>query len=138
MIKLDKNKKVWITSDTHYSHTNICRGVTNWRTLEGEIPIEQTRDFTFVQNAVQVNVKGMLTEEESAFNKVYNIAVGERFSVNQLYELCASTLNSDWKSVYREPRPGDIRDSLADISLAKKLEEIYIPNTEKPILLSLG
>jgi UDP-N-acetylglucosamine 4-epimerase len=90
---------------------------------------EQTRDFTFVQNAVQVNVKGMLTEEESAFNKVYNIAVGERFSVNQLYELCASTLNSDWKSVYREPRPGDIRDSLADISLAKKLLG-YEPTTK--------
>ena len=37
---------VWITSDTHYSHKNICRGVTNWRTASGEIPVSQTRDFS--------------------------------------------------------------------------------------------
>ena len=41
---------------------------------------EQTRDFTFVDNAVQVNVKGMLTDNREAFNKVYNVAVGENFS----------------------------------------------------------
>jgi calcineurin-like phosphoesterase family protein len=37
--------RVWITSDTHYNHKNICRGVTNWRTPEGKIPIGSTRDF---------------------------------------------------------------------------------------------
>ena len=79
---------------------------------------EQTRDFTFVDNAVQINVKGMLTESEQAFNKVYNVAVGERFSVNQLYAACQQQLNADWKATYREPRAGDIRDSLADIELA--------------------
>ena len=36
---------VWITSDTHYHHTNICRGITRWRTQDGKIPIEQTRNF---------------------------------------------------------------------------------------------
>ena len=36
---------VWITSDTHYHHTNICRGVTGWRTLDGKIPINHTRNF---------------------------------------------------------------------------------------------
>jgi len=40
---------VWITSDTHYSHKNICRGVTAWRTPEGGIPIAQTRDFTTIE-----------------------------------------------------------------------------------------
>ena len=45
MIKIDNNIKVWITSDTHYSHTNICRGVTNWRMPDGSVPIIQTRDF---------------------------------------------------------------------------------------------
>jgi calcineurin-like phosphoesterase family protein len=40
---------VWITSDTHYSHKNICRGVTAWRTPEGEIPIAQTRNFTTIE-----------------------------------------------------------------------------------------
>jgi Nucleoside-diphosphate-sugar epimerases len=81
----------------------------------------QTRDFTFVDNAVQVNVKGMLTDNEEALNKVYNVAVGENFSVNYLYNACAEYLNSDFPATYREPRAGDIRDSLADISLAKQL-----------------
>ena len=40
---------VWITSDTHYSHKNICRGVTAWRTPEGGIPINQTRDFPTIE-----------------------------------------------------------------------------------------
>lgn len=82
---------------------------------------EQTRDFTFVENAVQINIKGMLTDNVEALNKVYNVAVGERFSVNDLYSACANELGSDWKPVYREPRSGDIRDSLADISRASSL-----------------
>ena len=47
-MKFDKiltSGKVWITSDTHYSHKNICRGVTVWRTIDGDIPIDATRDF---------------------------------------------------------------------------------------------
>lgn len=50
MIKIAKDKKgnlpdVWITSDTHYNHSNICRGITNWRKPDGSIPINETRDF---------------------------------------------------------------------------------------------
>lgn len=50
MIKIAKDKKgnlpdVWITSDTHYNHSNICRGTTNWRKPDGSIPINETRDF---------------------------------------------------------------------------------------------
>jgi calcineurin-like phosphoesterase family protein len=47
MIKIDKDFKgdVWIFSDPHYNHKNICRGTTNWRTPEGEVPVSQTRDF---------------------------------------------------------------------------------------------
>ena len=81
----------------------------------------QTRDFTFVDNAVQINIKGMLTENAEALNKVYNVAVGENFSVNYLYNACTDYLGSDFAATYREPRAGDIRDSLADISLAKDL-----------------
>jgi UDP-N-acetylglucosamine 4-epimerase len=87
---------------------------------------EQTRDFTFVDNAVQINIKGMLTDNTEAFGKVYNVAVGERFTVNQLYKTCQQQLNSDFAATYREPRAGDIRDSLADVSLAKKLLG-YVP-----------
>jgi calcineurin-like phosphoesterase family protein len=55
MIKIPVDTKnipevnVWITSDTHYSHKNICRGVTAWRTKEGEIPVSQTRDFATIE-----------------------------------------------------------------------------------------
>jgi calcineurin-like phosphoesterase family protein len=47
MIKIDKNFKgdVWIFSDPHYNHTNICRGTTKWRLPDGSLPIKQTRDF---------------------------------------------------------------------------------------------
>jgi len=57
MIKLEKEKKVWITSDTHYGHTDICRGVTNWRLPNGDIPVNQTRDFPTIEkmNAAIVN-----------------------------------------------------------------------------------
>ncbi len=81
----------------------------------------QTRDFTFVDNAVQVNIKGMLTDNAEALNKVYNVAVGENFTVNYLYNACINYLKSDFPATYRGPRAGDIRDSLADISLAKNL-----------------
>ena len=84
---------------------------------------EQTRDFTFVDNAVQVNIKGMLTDNPAAVSKIYNVAVGENFSVNYLYQACKEYLQSDFEATYREPREGDIRNSLADISLAKTLLE---------------
>jgi calcineurin-like phosphoesterase family protein len=63
MIKIDVNSKgrpennVWIFSDPHYNHKNICRGVTSWRTPEGEIPVAQTRNFPTIEkmNASIVN-----------------------------------------------------------------------------------
>jgi calcineurin-like phosphoesterase family protein len=63
MIKIPVDTKnnpevnVWITSDTHFSHKNICRGTTAWRTQDGLIPISQTRDFTTIEkmNATIVN-----------------------------------------------------------------------------------
>jgi len=81
----------------------------------------QTRDFTFVDNAVQVNIKGMLTDNAEAVNKVYNVAVGENYSVNYLFNACKKHLQSSAEPNYRQPRAGDIRNSLADIALAKKL-----------------
>lgn len=90
---------------------------------------EQTRDFTFVENAVQVNIKGMLTDNSEAKNKVYNVAVGENYSVNFLYNFIRDYLLSDVKAIHREPREGDIRNSLADISLAKNLLH-YQPTTK--------
>ena len=82
---------------------------------------EQTRDFTFVENAVQANVRAMLTENKEAAGQVYNIAVGANFSVNQLYNKIGELLGSDHQATYRATRVGDVRDSLADISKAKNL-----------------
>lgn len=51
-MKFDKfmaKGRVYITSDIHYGHKNICRGVTNWRTPEGEVPINSTRDFDSIE-----------------------------------------------------------------------------------------
>jgi len=90
---------------------------------------EQTRDFTFIDNAVQVNIKGMLTHNPAAVNKVYNVAVGEKCTVNYLYEECKKFLGSNWNAIWREEREGDIRNSLADISLAKELLG-YRPETK--------
>lgn len=81
---------------------------------------EQTRDFTYVENAVQANIRALFTADEDAFGKVYNVAVGENITINQLFGTLASIAGSDMKPVHREDRPGDIRNSLADISLAKK------------------
>lgn len=82
---------------------------------------EQTRDFTFVDNAVQANIRGMLTDNPQAFGTVYNVAVGENYSVNFLYQSIRDMLGLEHQPTYREPREGDIRNSLADISRAKEL-----------------
>lgn len=81
----------------------------------------QTRDFTYVDNAVQANVKGMLCTNEAAYGEAYNVATGNNFTVNNLYERIRQILALEHTPTYREPRVGDIRDSLADISKAKKL-----------------
>jgi calcineurin-like phosphoesterase family protein len=57
MIKIEKDRKVFITSDTHYGHKNICRGVTAWRLPDGSIPESQTRNFETIDemNDVIIN-----------------------------------------------------------------------------------
>lgn len=82
---------------------------------------EQTRDFTFVENAVQANIKGMLSNNDATFGQVYNVAVGANFSVNFLYQAIRDLLAIPHMPTYREARSGDIRDSLADISKAQRL-----------------
>jgi calcineurin-like phosphoesterase family protein len=57
--KLDITGNVFITSDTHYSHKNIVRGVTNWRTPEGEIPKKSTRDFDTIEQMNEALVRNI-------------------------------------------------------------------------------
>jgi UDP-N-acetylglucosamine 4-epimerase len=82
---------------------------------------EQSRDFTFIENAVQANVKALLTMNTEAVNQIYNIAVGEKFSVNYLYNKIQEILKAEHKPTYREARKGDVKNSLADISKARTL-----------------
>ena len=82
---------------------------------------DQTRDFTFVENAVQANVRALFTDNQDAFNRVYNVAVGESVTVNTLYQTIATIVGSSRQPQYQPERKGDIKNSLADISLAKNL-----------------
>jgi len=82
---------------------------------------EQSRDFTYVLNVVQINQLALFTDNPNAVNQVYNVALGERITINQMWHFLKSLENSDIDAVYRQARQGDVRDSLADISKAKQL-----------------
>lgn len=81
---------------------------------------EQTRDFTFVQNAVQANVRAFFAKEE-AVNEVFNVAYGDRISLNTLWNDLQAISDKNLKAFYGPPRKGDVRDSLANIDKAKTL-----------------
>lgn len=81
---------------------------------------EQTRDFTFVENAVQANICALFTTTEGATGRVYNVAVAERISINLLFNTLKKLTGSAVNATYREEREGDVRNSLADISKAQK------------------
>ncbi|MDF1551788.1 MAG: SDR family oxidoreductase [Deferrisomatales bacterium] len=98
--------------------------------LKGQAPEihgdgEQTRDFTHIANVVQANRKACQAPAE-ACGQVYNVACGERISLNRLYRRIAELLGSDVEPHYGPPRPGDVRDSLADIEKARRLLG-YVP-----------
>jgi UDP-N-acetylglucosamine 4-epimerase len=81
---------------------------------------KQTRDFTFVRNAIQANIKAAFAPKE-ATNQVYNVAFGERISLNQLWKDLQDISNKELNANYGLARQGDVRDSLADISKGRKL-----------------
>jgi nucleoside-diphosphate-sugar epimerase len=81
---------------------------------------EQSRDFTYIDNVVEANLKA--AETMKGIGQVINIANGERITLNQLLaELKELTGKPDVVADYREPRAGDVRHSLADISRAREL-----------------
>ena len=85
---------------------------------------ETSRDFCFIENVRQINLLAATTENPDAVNQVYNVAVGDRTTLNQLYEQLQINLLPRYpqlqgmKPVYRDFRSGDVRHSLADISKA--------------------
>ncbi|MFY3773579.1 NAD-dependent epimerase/dehydratase family protein [Marinobacter salsuginis] len=84
---------------------------------------ETSRDFCFIENAVQANLLAA-TAGQSAKNEVYNVAVGDRTTLNELFKALQSALAENGKSygktpVYRDFRAGDVRHSQADVSKAE-------------------
>jgi nucleoside-diphosphate-sugar epimerase len=93
--------------------------------LRGEAPTingdgEQTRDFTYVGNAVAANLLACAASAEVA-GEVFNIACNERTSLNSLYRRLQEMLGSEIEPIYGPPRAGDVRDSLADIGKGGRL-----------------
>ena len=88
---------------------------------------ETSRDFCYVENVVQANLLAATANNPQAVNQVYNIAVGERTTLNELFQLLHDGLRRlnpalpNQKPVYRDFRAGDVRHSLADISKARRL-----------------
>jgi calcineurin-like phosphoesterase family protein len=69
-IKLDKHK-IFFTSDTHYGHTNICRGVSKWRDVNGNVPVSQTRDFKtlyHMNDAIVESINSVVGEDDILFH----------------------------------------------------------------------
>jgi len=78
----------------------------------------QSRDFTYIENAVQANVRAA---EGDVTGEAFNVACGGRVTVNELVEKLNDALNTDLEPRYDPPRPGDVRHSHADISKAAEL-----------------
>ena len=75
----------------------------------------QTRDFTFVKDVVRANILAMERDAKG----IFNVAYGKRTSINELASKIMGAISLEMEPVHDKPRPGDIRHSLADISLAK-------------------
>jgi len=91
--------------------------------LAGERPViygdgEQSRDFTYIDNAVQANI---LAAEGEVTGEAFNVGTGGRVTVNELVASLNELLGTDIEPIYDDPRPGDVPHSHADISKAERL-----------------
>jgi len=92
--------------------------------LEGQTPViygdgEQSRDFTYIANVVDETLRAC--EAQGASGIVFNGGTGARITLNQVLQLLGKIIGTDIPAKYEAPRNGDIRDSQADISLARKV-----------------
>ena len=92
--------------------------------LRGEPPViygdgNQSRDFSYVGNVVEANLLAM--KAEAGFGEAFNIACGQRTTVKQLADQLAALLKVAIEPVHQQPRPGDVRHSLADIAKAETI-----------------
>jgi UDP-glucose 4-epimerase len=92
--------------------------------LDGKSPTifgdgEQSRDFTYVDNVVKANI--LAAQLDGAAGQVVNVACGDSFTLNELYGMLCGLTGSSIDPIYADPRPGDVKHSLADISMAEQL-----------------
>jgi UDP-N-acetylglucosamine 4-epimerase len=93
--------------------------------LEGKSPLINgdglnSRDFTYVDNAVQANMLGLFTEDKTALNQVYNVACGEQTTLNELVKFLQQVSGNSLNAIHGPDRAGDVKHSKADISKISK------------------
>jgi len=93
--------------------------------LRGERPViygdgEQTRDFVYIDNVVEANIRAATLTKPGFDGRAFNIGCGREISVNELYRIIAEELGSDMEPRYEPPRPGEVRRSVADIGAARE------------------
>jgi UDP-glucose 4-epimerase len=81
---------------------------------------EQSRDFTYIDNAVNANLLACTAPAQKVNGQVFNVATGTRFSLNQTFNILKSILGYSGTARYEEARAGDVKHSLADISRSQK------------------
>lgn len=127
MIKIYTDTNVWITSDTHYNHKNICRATTEWRTQEGKVPISQTRDFASLEqmNAAIVNNINNVVGQSDALIHLGDWSFGGFEKIREFYDrlICKNIYlvlgNHDH---HMENNRDGIRDLFLDVSHYDTLE----------------
>jgi len=93
--------------------------------LEGRAPTiygdgEQTRDFTYVDNAVSANLRACRAAAEDVAGELFNVGCGDRISVNELWRHIRDAVAADVEPRYGPARPGDVRDSLASLDKSRE------------------
>jgi len=101
----------------------LAKFITNM--LNGQTPMifgdgEQSRDFTYIDNAVQANLLACSAPAKSVAGQVFNVATGERYTLNQTVELLRKLTDFKGQPQFTAERPGDVKHSLADISRARQ------------------
>jgi UDP-glucose 4-epimerase len=112
----------WQDPTSHYSG---ILAIFAMKMLAGEIPTiygdgEQSRDFTFIQNVIHGNLLASEAPAERVSGKVFNIATGNRVTLNQTVEILRRATGYTGEVLYAAERSGDVKHSLADISRAKE------------------
>jgi UDP-N-acetylglucosamine 4-epimerase len=102
--------------------------------IRNESPIvfgdgEQSRDFTYIDNVIQANINACFYSSDEAYGKAYNIAFGERVTINELFIIVNKSLNKKVTLTHIEERTGDIKHSLANITSAQKAFK-YFPQVD--------